>query len=389
MIISKLILKNWRNFKSVDVEFYDRTFIVGPNASGKSNLLDVFRFLRDIAKTGGGLQEAVDYRHGVSKIRCLSARMHSDIEIEIHIADDSRENVKWKYAIGFTQTGGGVFRTRAKLKYERVYDGNNKLILDRPDSNDQADDKRLEYTFLEQPNSNEEFREISVFLQDIQYLHVLPQLLREPDSFLKAGTKDDFYGRNLIERINRINSNTRHAYFRKIQEALIAAVPQFEKLELIKDQMGVPHLQAIYQHWRAKGAKQWEDQFSDGTLRLIGFLWSLLDGTKPLLLEEPELSLHSFIVSRLAEIIAKLQKKKFGNRQVILSTHSADLLSSKGIAGEEVIMLKPTTEGTQAINASSIDEIKILLKSGMNIGEIVIPRTAPEKSHQLDFQFVG
>ncbi|NIA30869.1 MAG: AAA family ATPase [Actinobacteria bacterium] len=335
------------------------------------------------------MQEAVNLRHGVSKIRCLSARMHSDIEIEIHISDDSRENVKWKYAIGFTQKGGGVFQSRAKLKYERVYDENDTLVLNRPNNRDRSDERLLEYTFLEQPNSNAAFREISDFLQDIQYLHVLPQLLREPDSFLKAGTKDDFYGRNLIERINRINSNTRHAYFRRIQEALISAVPQFEKLELVKDEMGVPHLQAIYQHWRAKGAKQWEDQFSDGTLRLIGFLWSLLDGTKPLLLEEPELSLHSFIVSRLAEIIAKLQKKKFGNRQVILSTHSAELLSSKGIAGEEVIMLKPTTEGTEAINASSVDEIRILLKSGMNIGDIVIHRTAPGKSDQLAFQFAG
>ena len=73
MIISRLILKNWRNFRFVDVKFSDRTFIVGPNASGKSNLLDVFRFLRDLSKSGGGLKKAIDDRGGLSKIRCLSA----------------------------------------------------------------------------------------------------------------------------------------------------------------------------------------------------------------------------------------------------------------------------------------------------------------------------
>ena len=83
MIISKLILKNWKNFRKVDVDLVDRVFIVGPNASGKSNLLDVFRFLRDIAKSGGGIQEAVKARGGVSKIRCLAARTNSDIEIEV------------------------------------------------------------------------------------------------------------------------------------------------------------------------------------------------------------------------------------------------------------------------------------------------------------------
>ena len=63
MMIAKLTLKNWRNFKKADVTLRDRVFVIGPNASGKSNLLDVFRFLRDIARSeGGGLQRAVKDR---------------------------------------------------------------------------------------------------------------------------------------------------------------------------------------------------------------------------------------------------------------------------------------------------------------------------------------
>ncbi|MCK5108938.1 MAG: AAA family ATPase [Methanosarcinales archaeon] len=53
MIVSHITLKNWRNFQSVDVDMGNRVFLVGPNASGKSNFLDVFRFLRDITKPGG------------------------------------------------------------------------------------------------------------------------------------------------------------------------------------------------------------------------------------------------------------------------------------------------------------------------------------------------
>ena len=57
MMITRLILKNWRNFKDADIAIRDRTYLLGPNASGKSNFLDVFRFLRDISKpAGGGLQ---------------------------------------------------------------------------------------------------------------------------------------------------------------------------------------------------------------------------------------------------------------------------------------------------------------------------------------------
>lgn len=56
MIISRVVLKNWRNFRHVDVSLRPRAFLVGPNAAGKSNFLDVFRFLRDIVRDGRGLQ---------------------------------------------------------------------------------------------------------------------------------------------------------------------------------------------------------------------------------------------------------------------------------------------------------------------------------------------
>ncbi|MBF2753804.1 MAG: AAA family ATPase, partial [Gammaproteobacteria bacterium AqS3] len=54
MYISRVQLKNWRNFVEVDVPLCPRQFLVGPNASGKSNFLDVFRFLHDIANPDGG-----------------------------------------------------------------------------------------------------------------------------------------------------------------------------------------------------------------------------------------------------------------------------------------------------------------------------------------------
>ncbi len=386
MIISRLILKNWRNFTHVDIDLYDRVFIVGPNASGKSNLLDVFRFLRDIARSGGGLQTAVELRKGVSKIRCLAARGNSDIEIEIHLAEAGSRQVLWKYAVAFSQTGGGIFAKRAKLKHEKVWRG-DELILNRPTQEDDKDDKLLEYTHLEQPTANAAFREIVEVFEGIQYMHLIPQLLRSADLQVNNGGHEDFFGGNFIERINKTNAKTRSAYLRKIQEALKLAVPQFEKLELVKDEMGIPHLQVTYTHWRPKGAKQWEDQFSDGTLRLIGFLWSLLDGNKPILFEEPELSLHTGIVSELAEIIAKLQRKKNGIRQTILSTHSYELLANPGIGSEEVLLLIPGSESTAVRSMSSLEDVQKLLEGGMTVGDIAVSKTMPTNVSQLSFKF--
>jgi len=132
---------------------------------------------------------------------------------------------------------------------------------------------------------------------------------------------------------------------RKIEEALRLAVPQLSQLTFSRDEIGAPHLCSVYAHWRAQGAKQLEDQYSDGTLRLIGFLWSLLEGDSLLLLEEPELSLNSSIVQRLAPFINRFQRLR--KRQVMVSTHSFDLLNDPGIGGEEVLLLSPGREGTK------------------------------------------
>jgi predicted ATPase len=72
-------LENWRNFTDISVDLQNRAVLVGPNASGKSNFLDVFRFLSDIVAVGGGFQEAVRRRDGVSKLRALAARHTTDI----------------------------------------------------------------------------------------------------------------------------------------------------------------------------------------------------------------------------------------------------------------------------------------------------------------------
>ncbi len=70
-------------------------------------------------------------------------------------------------------------------------------------------------------------------------------------------------------------------------------------------------------------------------------------------------------------------------RQVLISTHSADLLSDPGIGGEEVLLLFPSAEGTKVQLASSNLEIRALLERGMTVADAVLPKTAPTDINQL------
>lgn len=378
MIISHICLKNWRNFRSVEVNLRDRVFLVGPNACGKSNFLDALRFLRDLAKSGGGLQKAVSDRGGLSKIRSLHARRYPNVEIKIHLSESKSEQPLWKYALGIKQRKGG--KNEPIVAYEKVW-RNNEQLIDRPNQDDEQDELRLTQTYLEQINANAEFREIARFLESILYLHLIPQLVRHPEAFGIPGLSEDPFGRTFLDRVTKTPEKTRKSRLKKIEDALKIAVPQLKNLTDTKDEMGVPHLEAVYEHWRPDAGKQREDQFSDGTLRLIGLLWSLLETDSLLLLEEPELSLNAAIVSKLPALIYRLQRSK--KRQVIVSTHSADLLSDQGISGEEVLLMTPSPEGTQVKLVSSNQEIKMLLEAGLSIADAALPHTIPPQIEQL------
>ena len=369
----RLRLKNWKNFQDVDVEVRDRMFLVGANAAGKSNFLDVFRFLGDLASPGGGFGEAVGRRGGVSAIRCLAARRHPDVEIAVELREDATDRC-WRYEIAFHQDN----RRRPLLRRERVtLDG--ETIIDRPGKDDRKDAARLTQTHVEQVNMNRRFRNLAAFFASVRYLHIVPQLVREPDR--SVGRSNDPYGGDFLEQVAKTPERTRIARLRKVGKALRIAVPQLEEIALMRDDRGVPHLRGRYRHWRPHGAWQTEEQFSDGTLRLMGLLWAVMEKDAPLLLEEPELSLHPEIVRVLPQMLARVRRRTA--RQIFLSTHSPELLFDEGIGLDETLLFFPGTEGAKVMPATALTDVRALLEGGLSLAEAVIPRTRPPDVQEL------
>ena len=207
---------------------------------------------------------------GFPKVRCLSARSNPVIYIEIHLLQNKPgKKDSWIYILEITQQPRGNRQPEIKRKQVML---NGSVIVNRPDADDKTDRARLTQTFLEQINANKDFREIAKFFQSIMYFHLIPQLLRHPDSFVVDNSMRDVFGHNFLERLAKTPENKRVSKLNKIMEALKYAVPNFNDLKFIKDETGKPHLEVLYKHWRANAGRQREDQFSDGTLRLIAFL---------------------------------------------------------------------------------------------------------------------
>lgn len=374
---TRIHLENWRNFRQLDVPLQRRMFVVGANASGKSNLLDAFRFLGDIVAVGGGFEDAVKkpHRGGVSMLRCLGARRYPNVGIEVDIGPEARP-AAWSYQLKFSQDN----QRRPQIVSERVLrDG--VLLFERPDDDDREDPARLRQTRLEQVNVNRDFRDVADFLGSLRYRHVVPQLIREPDR--SVGRKNDPYGGDFLETLAGVSEKTRRARLKRIRDALAVAVPRLEELEMERDARGVPHLRGRYAHWRPHGHWQTEEHFSDGTLRLLGLLWTIIDGTGPLLLEEPELSLHDEVVRFIPQMLAQVQRRQ--QRQIIVSTHSARLVGDAGVGLDEVIVLKPGADGSTAVLAGDIASVKQMVDVGLGLDDALLAETRPTEAGQLAF----
>ncbi|USU10913.1 AAA family ATPase [Sphingomonadaceae bacterium OTU29THOMA1] len=244
MNLTHIRLRNWRNFQTVDVPLADTTYILGANASGKSNFLDVFRFLRDVSKReGGGLQKAVLDRGGMSKLRCLHARQ-PQVSVELNLV--SLTGTKWSYSLEFRSEGRGA--QRILVSKEEVFRDDTRIVA-RPDLEDKRDITRLTQTFLEQILANEKFRELAEFFAETTYLHLVPQLLKYGKQIGGQTLEDDPFGQGFLERVARAQSRSRESRLSKIQKALQIAVPQFEELAFEKDEYtGRPHLR-VRTHW--------------------------------------------------------------------------------------------------------------------------------------------
>ncbi|MEF7614035.1 AAA family ATPase [Aquincola sp. MAHUQ-54] len=379
MFVIHLKLKNWRNFRALDIPLRGVTYLLGPNASGKSNLLDVFRFLRDISKPrGGGLQTAISDRDGITKVRCLHARRDPEVLIDVALAETADGPVQWRYVLGFKPEGKGA--QRILVSREQVWRG-GELIRTRPTELDEKDATLLTQTHLEQIQVNGEFRELAEFFSSTTYLHLVPQLLKFADKIGGRRLEDDPFGQGFLERLAKTPEKTRRARLSKIGKALTLAVPQFKELRYTQDELGHPHLEALYAHHRPNAGWQSEEHFSDGTLRLLGLLWSLLDGNSTLLLEEPEISLNDAIVKQIPLILDRLQRDRKVRRQIILSTHSDALLSNPGIDGRSVVVLETGPEGTTARTLDAGESSA--LEAGLSVAEVVLPKTRPASVNQL------
>jgi predicted ATPase len=81
MFIKKITLKNFKSFKELSINLNNFNVLVGANNSGKSNFIQVFRFIKDLVKYG--LDKAISLQGGIEYIKNFKTLYNEPISINI------------------------------------------------------------------------------------------------------------------------------------------------------------------------------------------------------------------------------------------------------------------------------------------------------------------
>ena len=314
-MITRLSISNYRSLgQDVDLRLGPLTALVGRNGSGKTNVVDALRFLGDCMRLG--LESAITKRHGIGAVRRWSSGHPYNLAIGLELHDAS---------YSFTLSGSHALEYRVKSEEARVVVAGekhgfkleeNRWIEGPGDLRPKVDNLNLALPLV---GGDERFRPLVDFLRSIAIYSIFPDILREPQKYDPSKPMKE-HGSNWVSILKDHGGNS---WKNDLLAALAKLTGDIEDIE-IRPTGG--YLIARFKHTSTEKRTKWFDaaQESDGTLRVAGILTALLQSSSLSVigLEEPELTVHPGALPLLCDFIREASR----NRQVILTTHSPDLL---------------------------------------------------------------
>ncbi|NJP34112.1 AAA family ATPase [Micromonospora sp. HSS6-12] len=390
--INRLKLRHYRSIAGCDINLGPLTLLVGPNGAGKSNVLDSLRLVAQALNEN--LDNALRERGGISEVRRRSRGhpTHFGVSMEFTAA-----GLRGTFGFQVGAVSGGDFRVsreecrvwwpesdevidpgglRALLYSEKFYEvREGKVVSSSEPLLPKVSEDRL---YLVAVSGIEAFRFVYEGLSSINVYNLNPDAMRHLQK-PEAGDLLRRDGSNIASVIERLRRDYPDAKA-KIEEYLSRVVEGVVGVE----RRGLGSWETIEFRQRVAGdVAPWTFQassMSDGTLRALGVLTALLGGApgrpSPVGVEEPEAALHPAAAGLLLDALRDASE----SRQVIVTTHSPDLLDSSTISPDEILAVR-SIEGNTVIGRVDAAGQKALRESLFTPGELLrVDQLAPEKN---------
>jgi len=319
--------------------------LIGPNGSGKSNVLDVLRLLQaaptDFAapmRASGGVEEWIN----------KSAPSDGVAKVKLHLRLSPRDEDFVYYDILFQAVNGRTAILQEGIGRKPGYPG-----LDLVPPGIQVSESSLpESRWSPDPvlrNMARRFEELALYTDWSIGRTAGPRSPQSPDQDASRLFDD---ASNLALVLSQLQGT----------EAYDRIVSRLKDLK--EDYAGYytsPVGGPIQLFLREKGLKSGvpAPRLSDGTLRFLSLCAALLHPTPPwfIAMEEPDVGMHPDLIRAVADMLAEASQKS----QVLVTTHSADLLTTLGGRVDNILVFEAGEDGTE-VKRYTADQIGDWLK---------------------------
>ena len=363
--IRQLVLKGFRSIPAARIEFDNPTILVGRNASGKSNIVSAFSFLSDAMSLP--LSTVFDRAGGFSSVRNRSSGGGRPPNLAMRVdfqgkGQGGRKRGFYAFEVRAEQRKGfSVSREQCVLD-----EGRERSWFDRRgkrfDSNIGGLHPPINMSSLALPviAGAKAFNQVWRVLSRMRRYSIEPGKLRgmqDPD----AGVALAPDGANAASVLERIESRRRDD-FERLSSFLEVIVPNTRDISV--NRYGKNLSLEVTQTWgegAPKALKLEGLDMSDGTLRTIGLLAAVFQRPAPMLIavEEPEATIHSGALGAVLDLLWEASERM----QVIVTTHSPELLDRREIADHHLRMVE-WSEGVTRVGSVS-DANRLALRDGL------------------------
>jgi len=402
-MLKKLKLNNFKSFKDVEIELGNLNVLIGPNAGGKTNLINVFRFLRSLESEG--LNNAISLHGGFYSIRNFKAGVNEPILIEMEFFIENLKNKYKDFEYGYEEE----IPQRIRIELS----GNVCFSLQINENNENLE-KSISFTFknsvikkfniLERQIESSWNTDITIyddlnvkFRPSLPYNQIKPdflslqvlkffgelnnsifqkffteyigiydfeaKLIKETASFVSSYDLEED-GSNIAFVIENILSDKAK---RKTLLNLISYVLDF--IEGISTERS-NFKDFVFLKVKEKFSNDYIPSYllSDGTIRIIALIVALYFENKNILIfEEPEINIHPSLLS----IVIDLFKESSNEKQILITTHNPEFL--KYIDLDDIIVISRNKDGFSVIKRlNEIEDIKFFLKNEIGVDELFV-----------------
>jgi predicted ATPase len=311
--LERLTVHNFKSIRDQELQLESLNVFIGGNGSGKSNLVEVFRFLKEIVNKN--LAEYTAKKGGADSLLYFGRKVSPSIQLKVEFGEGDTSNA---YSVKLTPTTSDelIVANETALYHRKKH---YPVPYDHSVSTATRESRLKDDTHISA-------RQIANDLDGYRVYHFHDT----SDSAAVKGTTDVEDNRYLRPQAENLAAflfwmqETQPIHMANVRDTVRQIAPFFDDFSLAPSRLNPSKIRL---EWKERGSDTYfnASSLSDGTLRFICLSTLLLQPKLPslVLLDEPELGLHPAAITLLADLLTSAATRT----QVIVATQSVTLVN--------------------------------------------------------------